>query len=40
MSFLCGLVDIEKVTPKGSIRNIEIEGCLFDIYFNALALFV
>ena len=40
MSFLHRLVDVEKATPKGSIRNIEIEGCLFDIYFNAIALLV
>ena len=38
MSFLCGLVDVEKATPKSSIRNIEIKGCLFDIYFDAIAL--
>ena len=38
MSFLGRLVDVEKATPKGSIRNIEIISCLFDIYFNAVAL--
>ena len=38
VSFLCRLVNVEKATPKGSIRNVEIESSLFDIYFNAIAL--
>ena len=40
MSLLCRLVDVAKATPKGSIRNIEIKSCLFDIYLNAIALLV
>ena len=38
VSFWCRLVNVEKATTKGSIRNVEIESSLFDIYFKAIAL--
>ena len=39
---LCELLvqacEAEKAATKGSIRNVEIESSLFDIYFKAIAL--
>ena len=40
VSFLGRLVDVAKAIPEGSIRDLEIRSSLFDIYLNAIALFM